>query len=417
MDFIVGILNFIIGALKVIILLGTLVIIHEFGHFIVAKLCGMKVLKFSIGFGPKILKKQKKETEYSIRALPLGGFVQLEGEEEGSDDPKAFSNKPAWQRLLVLFAGVTINILFALFIYVCINMNINTYITSKLSNVSDSSLVELEGDEIYKINATRVYNGDDVSRIISNAPNDSFKFEVINKDGKKETHFINIPKVETGYIGVAFSDNKVYQVMEDSAGEKAGLLPNDEILSVNGETLNINEYLNIIRANPNKELNLKVKRDNQEIDIVIIPESILKRTFDVDFEVLQDLNFFDNLHYAWNETIYYLRANFTAIGELFRGKTENVELQGIVGISQQISSTHRAIEFFYMMSAISLSLGIMNLLPIPGLDGGKIIFTLIEMIRRKPISKEVEGTLTLAGVGLLILIMIVVTFGDVAKLF
>ena len=109
-------MGFIIGALKVILLLGTLIIIHEFGHFIVAKACGMKVLKFSIGFGPKILKKQGKETEYSLRLLPLGGFVQLEGEDEESDDPRSFTNKPAWQRMLVLLAGVTINILFALII-------------------------------------------------------------------------------------------------------------------------------------------------------------------------------------------------------------------------------------------------------------------------------------------------------------
>ena len=134
-------IGFLIGALKVIVLLGSLITIHEFGHFIVAKLCNMKVLKFSIGFGPKLLHKQRKETEYSLRAIPLGGFVQLEGEEEESTDERAFMNKPIWQRMLVLLAGVFMNISLALFIYVCIYMNINYYITSKVSDKTDSNIL------------------------------------------------------------------------------------------------------------------------------------------------------------------------------------------------------------------------------------------------------------------------------------
>lgn len=415
-------MSFIIGALKVIILLGTLIIIHEFGHFIVAKACGMKVHKFSIGFGPKLLIKQGKETEYSLRALPLGGFVQLEGEEEDSDDPRAYSKKPAWQRILVLLAGVTINIICALFIYMCINMNINSYITSKISSKSNSNFLiqtGLEvGDEIYKINGKRVYNNEDVSRIIADAKDDEFEFQIINNSGKKEKLVINIPNNEIGYIGVSFLEKTVYSVQKGSAGEKAGLKENDMIVSMNGESKEtIDEYLTIIKLNPNKEINLLVNRNNKEINISLIPEVIKKRSFDVKFEVVKDLSFGENLAYAINETCYYLRANIIGFAELFTGKTENVEVQGIVGISKQISSTERAIEFFYMMSAISFSLGIMNLLPIPGLDGGKIVFTLVEMIRRKPVSREVEGTLTLAGFGLLILLMIVVTVGDIASLF
>lgn len=415
-------MGFIIGALKVIVLLGTLIIIHEFGHFIVAKACGMKVLKFSIGFGPKLFKKQGKETEYSLRLLPLGGFVQLDGEDEVSNDPRSFSKKPAWQRILVLLAGVTINIIFALFIYICINMNLNLYVTSKISSKTNSNVLiqnGLEvGDEIYKINDERVYNNIDVTRIISEAKDDEFEIQIINSKGEKENLLISIPNNEIGYIGVSFLENTVYSVQEGSAGEKAGLKENDVLVSLNGETKEtIDEYLTIIKANPNKELNLVVNRNNEEVDINLTPGVVKRRTFDVDFEIVKDLKFGENLSYAIKETRYYLRANLIGLGELFTGKTENVEVQGIVGISKQISSTERAIEFFYMMSAISLSLGIMNLLPIPGLDGGKIIFTLIEMIRRKPVSREVEGTFTLAGFGLLILLMIVVTVGDIASLF
>lgn len=414
-------MGFIIGALKVIILLGTLIIIHEFGHFIVAKACGIKVLKFSIGFGPKLFKKQGKETEYSIRALPLGGFVQLEGEDEDSNDPRSFSNKPAWQRILVLLAGVTINIIFALFIYICINMSTNAYITAKIADIPQDSVMQTElsvGDEIYKINGERVYNNYDVARIISKAEEDEFAFEVIGTDGEKRNILIPIPKETIGYMGVSFLNDVVYSVQKDSAGEKAGIQVNDKIISINGEKNKaVEEYLAMIKANPDKDLNIIVNRNDEEVSLMVTPQGIARRAFDVDFEIVKDLTVGQNLHYAINETKYYLRANLIGLGELFSGNTENVEVQGIVGISKQISSTERAVEFFYMMSAISLSLGIMNLLPIPGLDGGKILFTLIEIVRRKPMSRELEGTLTLAGFGLLILLMIVVTVGDVASLF
>lgn len=413
---------FLLGALKVILLLGTLITIHEFGHFIVAKACGMRVIKFSIGFGPKLLKKQGKETEYSLRLLPLGGFVQLEGEDEDSEDPRAFNKKPAWQRILVLLAGVTINIIFALIIYLSINMNSNIYFTSKINSVS-SDMIAMQagikpGQEITKINGIRIYNSYDISRIITDAEDDNFVFEIKDEFGKKEKILLEIPKQELGYIGVSFSDKTVHSVLENTPGEKAGLQANDVILEMNGERKEtIDEYLKIIQANPNQKLNIKIDRAGKEEIIFVVPEVMEKRIFNVDFQTIRDLKFSENLYYAWNETLYYLRANILGLAEIFTGNTENVQVQGIVGISQQISNTERAVEFFYMMSAISLSLGLMNLLPIPGLDGGKIIFTIVEMIRRKPISREVEGTLTLAGFGVLIILMIVVTVGDVASLF
>lgn len=417
-------MSFILGALKVIILLGTLILIHEFGHFIVAKACGIKVLKFSIGFGPKLFKKKGKETEYSLRMLPLGGFVQLEGEDEDSDDPRSYNNKPAWQRILVLSAGVVINIVFALIVYVCINMSSNIYVTSTISNIPQNLYADLNklgvnvGDEIHKINNQKVYNYYDISRIISDSKDDNFDFEIINENGKKENILVTIPKEDIGYIGVSFIDNTVYSVQDGSAGAEAGIKANDKIISINGEKeKTIDEYLSIIKSNPNKELNIIMQRNDESINLVVIPKAIQKRIFDLDYEIKQDLPFGENLSYAMKETAYYLRANLIGIGQLFAGNTENVEVQGIVGISKQISSTEGWIDFFYMMSAISLSLGIMNLLPIPGLDGGKIFFTLIEMIRRKPISRELEGTLTLAGFGILILLMIVVTVKDVANLF
>lgn len=313
------------------------------------------------------------------------------------------------------------NIVLALIIYLCIYMNINEYITTKISSDSNiDSLIEygLEvGDEIKKVNGIKVYNSSDIERIVSDSEEDEFTFEVIKPSKEKATKKVKISGYEAGFIGVGFSDKVVAQLLTGRRGEQAGLELGDIIVSVNGDTEgSIDDYLKIVRNNPRKELIFVINRNGEEKTLKIVPEGIFRREINVQFITIKDLDFFHNLYYAWNETKYYLRANIIGIGELISGKTENVELQGIVGVSQQISNTHTVIEFFYFMSAISLSLGIMNLLPIPGLDGGKLLIVIIEGIRRKPMSKETEAKITLIGFAFLMFLMIWVTSQDISKL-
>lgn len=413
--------GFLLGALKVIIVLGTLIFIHEFGHFIVAKLCKMRVLKFSIGFGPKLINKKKGETEYSLRLIPLGGFVQLEGEDEESDAEGSFSKRPIWQRLLVLLAGVFMNISLALFIYLCIYMNLNYYSTNKISANSDANVLAQYGlnvgDTIYKINGTKIYTSDDIEMIVYKSKSDNFEFEIIDPNDKHRTQNIIIKEKEIGYLGAYFEGNSIYALIEGSASEKSGLKVGDELLTINGVSYNSpNEYLNVIKENPNAKLDVKVLREGEEVELEVTPSSISRRELNLEYLILKDLKFPHNLNYAWNETKYYLRANLIGIGEIISGQAENVEVQGIVGISKEISSTQSLTEFFYLMSAISLSLGIMNLLPIPGLDGGKILITLIELVRRKPMKKETEVKITLIGFAFLLALTIFVTISDISKL-
>ena len=374
-----------------------------------------------MGFGPKLLKKQGKETEYSLRLFPLGGFVQLEGEDEESSDERSFAKKPIWQRLLVLIAGVTMNIMIALIIYLCIYMSINQYTTTKISSDSDQYFLSQNGikvgDTILKIDGEKVYNDEDVSRIIASKDKNSFNFELIDQNNNKYEREVTISEVEIGTIGVLFEHETVYRVMENGAGEKAGLKEGDKILAINDESGDILKYIKVLQENPNNELTLKLLRNEEEIELKITPASQMRKDLKICFIEIRDLDFFHNLYYAWNETKYYLRANLIGIGELLTGKAENVEVQGIVGISRQISRTETVIEFFYFMSAISLSLGIMNLFPIPGLDGGKILITLIELVRRKPMSKETEAKITLIGFAFLLGLMIYVTSLDISKLF
>ena len=152
-------MGFIWGAIKIIIVLGTLITIHELGHFLVAKACNVKVHKFSIGFGKKLFCKQKGETEYTIRLFPFGGFVQLEGEDERSDDPRAFNNKPIWQRMLIIVAGATVNIVFALSLYCGVCLVDNTYVTTTLLDVAEDTAIYRAGirpnDTIKAINGKK----------------------------------------------------------------------------------------------------------------------------------------------------------------------------------------------------------------------------------------------------------------------
>ncbi len=416
-------LSFLIGAIKVIVLLGTLIVIHEFGHFAVAKFFKIKVHKFSIGFGPKLLHKKGKETEYSLRLIPLGGFVQLEGEDEYSDDPQSFSKKPIWQRILVVIAGVVVNITFAIIVYLGIYMSINDYTIPKIAQGTPNEFLnkyDLEvGDTILKVDGHRVYNDFDIKNIVSSGSKDTFLFTISKENGTKNFKNIKFETREEGFVGAAFNlDGSIALVVNGSVCESAGLKANDKIIKINeNEYDNVNDIVNQIKINANKEMNLIVLRDGVEKEFKITPKAVKNKIIEFKFEEVKDVDVFTNLYLAWNETKSYLNANIEGISNLLKGNVENVEFTGIVGISSEITKTESFIEFLYMMSAISLSLGIMNLLPIPGLDGGKILICLIEAVRGKPMNKSVEGAITLVSFCILMFLMIYITIGDISKLF
>ena len=417
-------MGFIWGAIKIIIVLGTLITIHELGHFLVAKACNVKVHKFSIGFGKKLFCKQKGETEYTIRLFPFGGFVQLEGEDERSDDPRAFNNKPIWQRMLIIVAGATVNIVFALAVYCGVCLVDNTYITTTLVEVAEDTAIYKAGiragDTIKAINGKKTVTANHVQELITKENPNGMVF-LIERDGQEQEIMANIPMKEIGLLGVVFdSENNIIKSVEkNSAAEKAKLLPGYKIISINeSENLRIEEYIDIIRDNPNKEMKFVFEDTEGDIkDYLLTPSSYEIKDFDVEYERKEDANIFENLYYAIDETGYYFNANIMAMIQMFTGKMENVQVMGPVGIAQEISSTEKLTNLFLLMSAISLSLGIFNLLPVPALDGGKFLILLIELIRRKPMKEKTEITIQLIGFALLITVALIVTVGDIIKLF
>ncbi len=411
----------IIGALKIVVLLGTLITIHELGHFTVARLFKVKVLKFAIGFGPKVFSKVKGETEYTLRLIPFGGFVQMEGEETRSDDVNAFNNKPVWQRMLVVLAGPFVNILFALLVYSIVVASQNVYQIAKIATLEENEPAYAygfrSGDEILKVNGEKTVFALDVEDFIADTKNDDFTFTVKRLDQTVEIP-VKLPVTKRGLLGVAFSgDRQVIYIQSNLPVASSGLKNNDVVIAINGVTVyDTDEIIETIRQMPEQDVAITVLRDMQTYTFQTKTVASEGRFLGLHYEIVS-VPFLKNIAYALHDTNWYLFANLKAYGQLFLGKTKDVEVMGVVGIADEITKTSFISEFFYLMCAISLSLGIFNLLPIPALDGGRGLLLILEAIRRKPLPEKVEQYAIGISFLLIMLFAIVVTFFDVSKLF
>lgn len=333
----------IINIIKIAFLLGFLVTIHEGGHFLMAKLFKIKVEEFSIGFGPRIITKQGKETLYSISLIPFGGYVRMLGEEERSDDPRSFNNSKLWKRMMVVLAGPIVNICFALLVYFVLVLSsglvVTTEIASILPDASESVKSSLQvGDRIIQINGEKVKSRQDMSKAL--LLNDGQEVEIIvMRNGEKQTYRV----IPVDYDGV---------------------------------------YI----------LGLEMtKKDNPTV--------------------------MERVSYAGNETSEF----FTSIGDslkmLVTGKVGMDQMTGPVGISKMVVETNGLYNFVYLLALVSLSLGVTNLLPIPALDGGRLLILVVEGIRRKPLPEEMEYRLISLGFTFIILLSLYVTYNDIFRIF
>lgn len=415
-------ISVLLGFLKIVIILGTLITIHELGHFTVAKLCNVKVNKFSIGFGPKIISNQKGETEYTVRLIPFGGFVQMEGEEERSDEERAFNKKSVLQRIAIVAAGAIVNIVFALLVYFCLASAFGMYVGNTVTILEDGPLYEAgirPGDKIVGINEDKMLTQREIENKISDSKEDEFIFE-IEREGNLIELPVLIPYQERGNIGVAFgSSGEVMYVLSNGPASEMGLEVDDIVLAVNGiEYEQVEEMVETIRNMKNVPIELKVKKAKTEEIVLLSGDTNIKkeRTYSLVCNIIEP-GFIEGFKYAIDETCFFFTATLKGTAEIFIGKAEDVEVMGPVGIAEEITSTSTAYDFFYLMSAISLSLGIFNLIPIPALDGGRILILIIEGIRRKPLKESVEQAIILIGFAAILVLAIGITVSDVINIF
>ena len=337
-----------------IIFFGILIAIHEFGHFSAAKLLGVKVNEFAIGMGPAIFKKQKGETLYSLRCLPIGGYCAMEGEDEDTGDPRSFTTQPGWKRFIILVAGSFMNFLLGLLIVLIIYSSAAGFYSPVISGFVDGCPYEGEnalqvGDEIYKIDGHRIYFSSNVTTILSRGG---------------ETHDI--------------------VVIRD--GEKVEL---------ENFTLTPREY-----------------------------EGYTAPMYGFSFTV-EEATLWNTLKYSWYNTLDFVRTVWFALSDLVAGAVGVDELTGPVGIvdlindvGQSAESTKMALsDIAYLGALVAVNIAVMNMLPLPALDGGRIIFVIVSMITGRPVSQRVEGAVHFAGIILLFGLMIYVTFNDVIRIF
>lgn len=419
-------ISFLINAIKIIFLLGFLILIHEGGHFLVAKAFKVKVNEFSLGFGKKLKSIKKGETEYSIRMLPLGGFVSMEGEEERSEDERSFSKLPIPKRIAIVVAGATVNIIFGILVYfilvAVVGSFYSTTVNSTLDDYNAKEVGIVQGDKIVAIDGKKVHINSDLTNYIETSKDREINLTIERNSEKKDfkvTPKENVTKTIGIYLGTEDSaTNKIVSVYEDSPAKKAGLMAGDIVTKVDGTNIENGDYssvIELIQTSKNDKVKVSVERDNELIEFEIEP--IINKAYylGIVFEKV-DKDFLSANYYAFWNTIDFLKALGDNIKELFTGKANLDQMMGPVGISSTVAKTSTIEEFIYLMAVISLSLGITNLLPIPALDGGKIVLLIIEAIKGKPLNQKFEISVQMLGFLFIILLSIYVSFNDIHRL-
>lgn len=415
-------MTIIISALKIIFLLGFLITIHEAGHLIVAKLCKVKVNEFAIGFGPTIWKKQGKETKYAIRLIPLGGFCSMEGEEERSENQGSFSKASIPRRMAIVVAGATVNIIFGLLVYFILMTSSSTYITNEINSVIDgyaAQEIELQqGDKIIKLNGKNIKNKYDLDKVTKKSNGEVLEL-IIQRNEENLTYNIKPTEVKSKSTGMYLDENaKILSVEKGSSAEKQGIKSNDKIIKVNNQEINndVNKAIEIIKEKGQNTILLTIERSNEQINIELTPDTISSYYLGVNLKQAKD-TFINHLVYGGIETKEFAISILDNIKMIFTGGVSVDQMMGPVGISEAVAKTSGIKEFVYMLALISLSLGVTNLLPIPALDGGKLLILLIEAIRRKPMKEKTEINIQLIGFSILIALSIYITYHDILRIF
>lgn len=412
--------------LKIIFILGFLIFIHEGGHFIVAKLCKIRVNEFAIGFGPVIFKKQGKETLFQLRLIPLGGFCNMEGEEERSEVEGSFSKASIPKRIAVVAAGGLVNIIFALLIYFtlmsCVGNNVSNVIDTVVPNYSAQTAGLQENDKILKIDGKKIKNKADLDEALERFNGNELSI-LIERDGKEQEIKLKPTEEKYNYTGIAVNATKdklteIAALYPDSPGEKQGLQVKDIIIAINDNPIenNAQKLVDYINLSIGKEIRFTVERNGENIDITIMPEVMSNYLLGVNLKMAEN-NFINNIYYAFFDTGEFAISIVDNLRLLFSGGVSVDQLMGPVGISDVVAQTNGLADFIYILALISISLGFTNLLPFPPLDGGKIVILLIEAIRRKPLKEKTEINIQLIGFIMLMALMVYVTYNDILRIF
>ena len=340
-------INTVVYILIAVVVFGVLIFVHEFGHFITAKLCHIQVNEFALGMGPAIFKHQAGETVYSLRILPIGGFCSMEGEDESSANPRAFNSRPVWQRFLVLVAGAFMNILVGFLIILGMTISSPAIASTTVAKFEDNAVSNTTGlqagDRIVKINGSTIHIATDITFGLLESSGSQADITVVRGGRRVSLKGVTFPMVDDGNGGkVMQRDFWVYAASKTPA--------------------------------------------------TVMHES-----------------------YYW--TISMVKLVWTTIVEMFRGRYGLKDLAGPVGttVAMGQAASQGISSLLFFVALFVGNLGVVNLFPLPALDGGRLLFVILEGIRRKPVKPQYEGYVHFVGFVLLMLLMVVVTYNDIIR--
>ena len=446
---------YLIYILSFLALLGVLVTIHEFGHFIVARMCKVHVQRFSVGMGPVIYKKYDKHgTEFALSAIPLGGYVSMitnkliEIEPEISNQlneeqlKNTFDSKPKWQRASIMFAGPLANFLLSIFIFTAIFINTVDpqtipVIKSVDQNISYSTNETfLENDKIILINNTGVKDAKDINlELLSYAGfSGKLNFSVLRPEiddpvivGVNVTDFLPTSDSQTNpseYLGININylvQPIIGKIITGGSADKAGLKSNDKILKIGNTNIYFaDDIREKVSRNPNADLEFKVLRNDEIIYVPVKIDSEINQNIRVGVLGIAfgtSRSFSQSLSKGTYETYNLSIKTLQFIGKMITGNMGTENLSGPIGIAQMAGNTAQAgfLPFMYLMALLSISLAVINLLPIPVLDGGQLSLLALEAVRGKPLPEKVENIIYTGGAALVVMLMIFAIFNDVLR--
>ena len=439
-----------------LVVLGVLVAFHELGHFLAARWVGVKVLKFSLGFGPKLFGRQMGETEYLLSAIPLGGYVKLFGEDEAEattqeDRARSFAHKGLWGKVLIVAAGPGFNFILAYFIFAGWLATGNPLFVPTFQDLTpdieamvpgspaDTAGIQV-GDRVSRVNGQAISTRTELFDAVAKSNGQALTLE-INRDGQIKTLTVTpttAPGPQTSaqepayYLGVEEAPPLVTSVIQNSPAAKAGLQTGDHVVSIDGQRIHTwSQMTGIVKESPNRQLQIEVLREGHRTSLTVTPsvEKAMVNGQSVDIgkigisgpgrSVMRSstplLSLYDGLGATWGWT------ELTAIGlyKMVVGDISSKNIGGpltIANISGE-AAAQGASSVVFLIAILSINLGVLNLLPIPILDGGHLLFFMIEGILRKPLGERQRELAQQAGLVLLVGVMIFAFWNDLERIF
>jgi regulator of sigma E protease len=439
-----------------LVVLGVLVAFHELGHFLAARWVGVKVLKFSLGFGPKLFGRKMGETEYLLSAIPLGGYVKLYGEDEAEattqeDRARSFAHQGLWGKVLIVAAGPGFNFILAYFIFagwlatgaplfVPTFQDLTPDIEAMVpGSPADTAGIQI-GDRVSRVNGRDISTRTELFDAVAKSNGQALTLEI--KRGEQIKTLAVTPTTAPGpqasaqepgyYLGVEETPPLVTSVMQNSPAAKAGLQTGDHVVNIKGQTIHTwSQMTGIVKENPNRQLQVEVLREGHRVSLTVTPSAEKAMVNGQSIEVGKIgisgpgrsimrsstplLSLYDGLGATWGWT------ELTVIGlyKMVVGDISSKNIGGpltIANISGE-AAAQGASSVVFLIAILSINLGVLNLLPIPILDGGHLLFFLIEGILRKPLGERQREIAQQAGLVLLVGVMIFAFWNDLERIF